>query len=156
MQADGHIGLLDILLLERVQSHLHLLPQAVPVTMDNCANAFVTLIEALLHVADLTEQKVVHTRNHILRAILSSEQLLDIDQTAIQRMPVNLGQVLYQLSGLLQRDKMHLMAVIETSMWVDRLMTQEEQDVLDLLYWRLELEVEPQHMHGSSKMALEI
>jgi Zn-dependent protease with chaperone function len=156
IQSDGHIGLLDILLLERVKAHFHLLPDSVPVSLEDSTLAIVLLVESLLHVQQVTETQASKARVRVLRTILSPAQLLDVDLYAVKNKPINLGQVLQQLSGLLKREKMNVLAVAETCLWVDTRMTQEEQDVLDLLYWRFGFESQMLMDHTNKKMALEI
>lgn len=156
IQSDGHIGLLDMLLLERVKSHFHLLPDSVPVALEDSTTAIVSLVEALLHVQNISDEKTNQARVLVLRTILSPAQLLDIDLYKVKNKPINLGQVLHQLSGLLKREKMNVLAVAETCLWVDTRMTQEEQDVLDLLYWRFGFESQMVMEHTNKKMMLEI
>lgn len=156
IQSDGHIGLLDVLLLERVKAHFHLLPDSVPVALEDSTTAIVSLVEALLHVQNVTEDNANKIRVRVLRTILSSAQLMEVDLYSVKNKPINLGQVLQQLSGLLKREKMNVLAVAETCLWVDTRMTQEEQDVLDLLYWRFGFESQMLMDHTNKKMALEI
>ena len=41
------------------------------------------------------------------------------------------------MAGLLLRDRLSILGVAEICLWNDRIITQDEQDVLELLYWRL-------------------
>ncbi len=51
--------------------------------------------------------------------------------------PVDLAEVLSDMAGLLLRDRLSILGVAEICLWNDRIITQDEQDVLELLYWRL-------------------
>lgn len=156
IQSDNHIGLMDVLLLEHVKARLNQLPPVVPVAMDKCANAIAQLVEALLHVQRLHPEQIDMARERVLRTILSRQQLEDLELQEIMDGEINLGQVLQQLSGLLRREKMNVLAVAETCLWVDTHMTQEEQDVLDLLYWRLGFEAKSMVDHKAQLMSLEV
>ena len=41
------------------------------------------------------------------------------------------------MAGLLLRDRLSILGEAEICLWNDRIITQDEQDVLELLYWRL-------------------
>lgn len=156
IQADGFVGLLDILLLEKLKAKFGFLPAAVPVSMDHCIQALVLLVDALLHVREITEIHAVQTRTRILRTILTEDQLLGVNIESIKQSPVNLGHVLYQLSGLLSREKLNVLTMAEAALYLNADLTQEEQDVLDLLYWRLGFESYESFEHSRKKMVLEI
>ena len=156
IQSDNHIGLMDVLLLEHVKAKLKQLPPVVPVAMENCATAIAQLVEALLHVQRLHPEQIDKARERVLRTILTRRQIEALDLPQIIEAEINLGQVLHQLSGLLRREKMNVLAVAETCLWVDTHMTQEEQDVLDLLYWRLGFEAKTMVDHKAQLMSLEV
>lgn len=156
IQRDGYIGLLDILLLERVKSRLGLLPQVVPVALDQCTYTIVILIEALLHVQEITRVQQAKVRDKILKTILSPWQFNQVVNLIVTQQPVNLGLALYQLSGLLKRERMNILAAAETCLWSDTAITQEEQDVLELLYWRFGFEANTFADYTTRKLALEI
>lgn len=156
IQLDQHIGLMDVLLLEHVKAKLDQLPPVVPVAMENCAVAIARLVEALLHVQRLHPEQIDMARARVLKTILSRQQLESLDLQEVIDGEINLGQVLQQLSGLLRREKMNVLAVAETCLWVDTHMTQEEQDVLDLLYWRLGFEAKSMVDHKAQLMSLEV
>ena len=44
------------------------------------------------------------------------------------------------LSGLLLRDRLNILTIAERCLWSDRIITQDELDVLELLYWRFGFE----------------
>jgi len=48
-----------------------------------------------------------------------------------------LAEILNDMAGLLLRDRLSILGVAEICLWNDRIITQDEQDVLELLYWRL-------------------
>ncbi len=41
------------------------------------------------------------------------------------------------LRGLLLRDRLSILGIAEACLWSDRIVTQDELDVMELLYWRL-------------------
>ena len=51
--------------------------------------------------------------------------------------PIDLGEILNDIAGLLLRDRLSILGVAELCLWHDRVITQDELDVLELLYWRL-------------------
>jgi hypothetical protein len=51
--------------------------------------------------------------------------------------PIDLAEILNDMAGLLLRDRLSILGVAEICLWNDRIITQDEQDVLELLYWRL-------------------
>lgn len=48
-----------------------------------------------------------------------------------------MAEILNDMAGLLLRDRLSILGVAEICLWNDRIITQDEQDVLELLYWRL-------------------
>jgi hypothetical protein len=155
-QLDGHIGLLDILLLERVKAKLNQLPAVVPMSLENCGTAVTVLIESLLHVQELTPQQETEARVRVLRTVLLPQQFDRALKQPVIKEPINLGQVLQQLAGLLKRERMNILAAAETCLWSDTMISQEEQDVLNLLYWRLGFEAKTLADYTARKIALEI
>ena len=156
IQLDGQIGLLDMLLLERVKARLNQLPAIVPVSMENCGTAITVLVEALLHVQELNAVDEQKSRERVLRTILNPLQFKQAMQHSMTHQPVNLGQILHQLAGLLKRERMNVLSAAETCLWANTKITQEEQDVLDLLYWRLGFEPKTMVDYHAKKIALEI
>lgn len=156
VQLDGHIGLLDALLLERVKAKLHQLAPVLPVSLDHCGVAITFLVEALLHVQKLKPEQIGQARTRVLRTILSARQFEVAQNKQLTDEPVNLGQVLHQLAGLLKRERMHILAAAESCLWSDTVISQEEQDVLDLLYWRMGFEAKTLADYTARKIALEI
>ena len=92
----------------------------------------------------------------MLRTVLNSSQLEQALKNPSINEPVHLGQTLNQLAGLLKRERMNILAAAETCLWSDTVITQEEQDVLDLLYWRLGFEPKSMADYNAKKIALEI
>ena len=145
-----------MLLLERVKARLNQLPAIVPVSMENCGTAITVLVEALLHVQELNTADEQKSRERVLRTILNPPQFKQAMQHSIMYQPVNLGQILHQLAGLLKRERMNVLSAAETCLWANTRITQEEQDVLDLLYWRLGFEPKTMGDYHAKKIALEI
>ncbi|XID74207.1 M48 family metalloprotease [Alkanindiges sp. WGS2144] len=156
IQLDGQIGLLDVLLLERVKARLNQLPPVVPVAIENCGSAITILVEALLHVQNFSAEQKKISRERVLRTILTPQQFEQACKHPAAQRPVNLGQILHQLAGLLKRERMNVLAAAETCLWSDTIITQEEQDVLDLLYWRLGFEPKSMADYHAREIALEL
>ncbi|SDB85424.1 Zn-dependent protease with chaperone function [Acinetobacter boissieri] len=132
-QSDGYIGLLDILLLEKVKAKLNLLPVHMPTSSDSISTELTVLVDALLHVQHLGKESQKKRRIEILLQLVGEDIL--IDQTK-----VDLGLILHHMSGLLLRDRLKFLYIAEQCLWNDRVITQEELDVLKLLYWRFGFE----------------
>ena len=47
---------------------------------------------------------------------------------------------MHDISGLLLRDRLIILGIAELCLWNDRIITQDELDVLELLYWRFGFE----------------
>jgi hypothetical protein len=62
--------------------------------------------------------------------------------TEISDEPIDLAEVLNDISGLLLRDRLSILGIAEICLWNDRIITQDEFDVMELLYWRLGFEVD--------------
>ncbi|MBF7694981.1 M48 family metalloprotease [Acinetobacter rathckeae] len=129
IQSDSYIGLLDILLLEKVKAKLNLLPVHMPTSSDNISTELAILVDALLHVQHLGQDSQKKRRTDILM------QLIGEDLT-INQHHVDLGLILHHMGGLLLRDRLKFLYIAEQCLWNDRVITQEELDVLELLYWR--------------------
>jgi len=138
IQEDGEIGLLDALLLERVKAQLNLLPMHTPTSLENVKPQIVRLIDALLHVQQINSANQMDVRERILKKVLNEEELELYE--VISDEPIDLGEILNDISGLLLRDRLSILGVAEICLWNDRIITQDELDVLALLYWRLGFE----------------
>lgn len=62
--------------------------------------------------------------------------------TEISDEPIDLAEILNDISGLLLRDRLSILGIAEICLWNDRIITQDEFDVMELLYWRLGFEVD--------------
>ena len=51
-----------------------------------------------------------------------------------------MAEILNDIAGLLLRDRLAILSIAELCLWNDRIITQDELDVLQLLYWRLGFE----------------
>ena len=51
-----------------------------------------------------------------------------------------MAEILNDIAGLLLRDRLSMLGIAEVCLWSDRIMTQDELDVMELLYWRLGFE----------------
>ncbi|WOE31718.1 MULTISPECIES: M48 family metalloprotease [unclassified Acinetobacter] len=138
IQEDGEIGLLDALLLECVKDQLKLLPQRVPKSFIEVKPNIVRLIDALLHVQQINSENQLHVREDILKRILTPEELENYQEISDE--PIDLAEVLQDMAGLLLRERLIILADAELCLWSDRIITQDELDVLELLYWRLGFE----------------
>lgn len=151
IQEDGEIGLLDALLIEKVKAELNLLPIHRPTSMEEAKPQIVRLIDALLHVQQLNSANQLEVRYQILERVLTVEELELYEEISDE--PIDLGEILNDIAGLLLRDRLSILGVAEICLWNDRVITQDELDVLELLYWRLGFEsdeiVEQMHKQNS-------
>ena len=135
IQEDGEIGLLDALLIEQVKAELNLLTVHVPTALDEAKPQIVRLVDALLHVQQINSDRQMQARERILTRILTPHEM--ITYAEISDEPIDLAEILQDISGLLLRDRLSILGVAELCLWHDRVITQDELDVLELLYWRL-------------------
>lgn len=135
IQEDGEIGLLDALLLERVKYQLGLLPEQRPTALNEVKPQIVRLIDALLHVQQINSDNQMDVRDQILARILTAKELSQFEEVSDE--PLDLAEILNDIAGLLLRERLSLLGVAEICLWHDRIITQDELDVLELLYWRL-------------------
>ncbi len=131
---DQHISLVEVVLLERVRAHLGILPPSIPVAFDHCAPAIAILVEALLDTQHLPAELREAARVRILRTLLSPVLFKALEPVPPQ---VNLGIILQQLAGMPRHCRRKLIEAAETCLWANGFMSQEEQDIHDLLAWRL-------------------
>lgn len=140
IQEDGEIGLLDALLIEKVKSELNLLPIHRPTSMEEAKPQIVSLIDALLHVQQINSASQLGVRYQILERVLTLEELEFYEEISDE--PIDLGEIINDIAGLLLRDRLSILGIAEICLWHDRIITQDELDVLELLYWRLGFETE--------------
>ncbi|WP_216934293.1 MULTISPECIES: M48 family metalloprotease [unclassified Acinetobacter] len=138
IQEDGEIGLLDALLLEYVKDELNLLPAHIPTALDEVKPQIVRLIDALLHVQQINSGNQLEVRERILNRILTAQEV-DL-YNEISDEPIDLAEILNDIAGLLLRDRLSILGIAEACLWSDRIVTQDELDVMELLYWRLGFE----------------
>ncbi|MEB3766404.1 peptidase M48 [Acinetobacter sp. MD2] len=154
VQADGEIGLLDALLLERVKYQLNLLPERMPTAYDEVLPEAMRLMDALLHVQQINSSNQLEVREKLLVALIGKEHH-DYDQDVADE-PIDLGEIVQDISGLLLRDRLKILGLAEQCLWHDRVITQDELDVLQLLYWRLGFESEEIVSHILKKNSIMI
>ena len=140
IQEDGEIGLLDALLLEYVKFELNLLPLHTPTSLDEVKPHIVRLIDALLHVQQINSLNQLDVREKILKRVLTAKELEMY--TEISDEPIDLAEILNDIAGLLLRDRLSILGIAELCLWNDRIITQDELDVLELLYWRFGFETD--------------
>ena len=140
IQEDGEIGLLDALLIEKVKHELNLLPMHTPTSLENVKPQIVRLIDALLHVQQINSANQLDVRYQILERVLSKDELELFEEISDE--PIDLGEIVNDIAGLLLRDRLSMLGVAELCLWNDRIITQDELDVLELLYWRLGFETD--------------
>lgn len=139
-QADGEIGLLDGLLIERVKYQLNLLPTHMPTAFEDVLPEIVRLMDALLHVQQLNTSNQLEIRENLIRKLIRPEDWQHYQDLSDE--PIDLGEILQDISGLLLRDRLRILSIAEECLWNDRVITQDELDVLQLLYWRLGFETD--------------
>ncbi|NHB57093.1 M48 family metalloprotease [Acinetobacter shaoyimingii] len=154
IQEDGEIGLLDALLIERVKAELGLMPIHRPSSLEEAKPQIVRLVDALLHVQQINSANQFEVRYKILERILTSEELELYEEISDE--PIDLGEILNDIAGLLLRDRLIILGIAETCLWNDRIITQDELDVLELLYWRLGFETEQMldQMHKKNSLMI--
>lgn len=135
IQEDGEIGLLDALLIEKVKAELNLMPIHRPSSLEEAKPQVVRLIDALLHVQQLNTANQLEARHKILTRVLSPEEISLYEEISDE--PIDLSEILNDIAGLLLRDRLSILGIAEICLWNDRVITQDELDVLELLYWRL-------------------
>ena len=140
IQEDGEIGLLDALLLERVKYELNLMPVHAATALEDVKPSIVRLIDALLHVQQINSDSQLEVREKILKQILTQQELEFYSDISDE--PIDLAEILNDIAGLLLRDRFSILAIAEYCLWNDRIITQDELDVLELLYWRLGFETD--------------
>ena len=140
IQEDGEIGLLGALLIECVKFELNLLPLHAPTALEEEKPQIVRLIDALLHVQQINSLQQIDVREKILKRVLTSKEIEMY--TEISDEPIDLSEILNDIAGLLLRDRLSILSVAEICLWNDRIITQDELDVLELLYWRLGFQTE--------------
>ncbi len=96
------------------------------------------LIDALLHVQQINSDNQLEVREKILNRILTKEELEFYRDISDE--PIDLAEILNDISGLLLRERLSILGVAEICLWNDRIITQDELDVLQLLYWRIGFE----------------
>ena len=138
VQEDGEIGLLDALLVERVRAELGLMPPTLPTAFEDVKYQVVRLIDAILHVQQINTADQMQCRNRILTKLLD-ELEYEVFSTVTEE-PIDLYFILSQVSGLLMHQRLSILGMIERGIWGDRVITQDELDVLELIYWRLGFE----------------
>ena len=138
IQEDGEIGLLDALLIEKVKAELNLLPIHTPSSLENVKPQIVRLIDALLHVQQINSANQLDVRYQILERVLTEDELELFEEISDE--PIDLGEIVNDIAGLLLRERLIILGVAEVCLWNDRIITQDELDVLELLYWRLGFE----------------
>jgi Zn-dependent protease with chaperone function len=138
IQEDGEIGLLDALLLEKVKYELSLMPLHMPVSLEDAKPQIVRLVDALLHVQQINSPNQLDVRYKILQQVLTLDELSLYEEISDE--PLDLAEILNDIAGLLLRDRLSMLGIAELCLWHDRIITQDELDVLELLYWRLGFE----------------
>ncbi|MEC7119605.1 MAG: M48 family metalloprotease [Pseudomonadota bacterium] len=143
VQSDGQVSLSDVLLLEWFKATVGLLPDSLPVALEDCAQDVKILVEGLLQLQQLSAAQQDLVRHRILRTVLAKSEDIQHPNLLAQALPtdkrVYLAQVLARLAGLPHHQRVGVLEVAETCLWADTRMSQEEQDVLDLLHWRFYL-----------------
>jgi hypothetical protein len=111
------------------------MPAHLPTSFEDVKAQIVHLIDALLHVQQINSPNQLEVRERILQQILAPEEMQIYADISDE--PLDLAEILNDVSGLLLRDRLNILAIAERCLWSDRIITQDELDVLELLYWRL-------------------
>jgi hypothetical protein len=135
IQSDGQVALADVLLLEWLKAKVSLLPDSLPIAFADCHYDLQVLVDALLQMQQLPLAQQTPIRIRVLQTLF---QVID-EPPPMLTGPVDLGALLTRLAGLPHLHRVSIVAVIETCLWADLPMSQDEHDVLALLRWRLGL-----------------
>jgi hypothetical protein len=109
-----------------------------PTSLGEVKPDIVRLIDALLHVQQINSLNQLDVREKILKRVLGAKELEMY--TEISDEPIDLAEILNDIAGLLLRDRLSILGIAELCLWNDRIITQDELDVLQLLYWRFGFE----------------
>ena len=82
----------------------------------------------------------LEAREHILQKVLQADELSMYEEISDE--PIDLAEILNDIAGLLLHDRLTILGIAELCLWTDRIITQDELDVLELLYWRLGFETD--------------
>lgn len=140
IQEDGEVGLLDALLLEKVKYGLNLMPMHMPASLEEVKPQIVRLVDALLHVQQINSPNQLEVRDRVLSHILKYEEMYLYQEISDE--PIDLAEILNDCAGLLLRERLVILGISEMCLWSDRIITQDELDVLELLYWRFGFETQ--------------
>lgn len=109
-----------------------------PTSIEEVKPQIVRLIDALLHVQQINSPNQLEVRDRILSHILTLEEMVWYEEISDE--PIDLAEILNDCAGLLLRDRLSILGIAEMCLWSDRIITQDELDVLELLYWRFGFE----------------
>jgi len=109
-----------------------------PVSLEDAKPQIVRLVDALLHVQQINSPNQLDVRYRILQQVLTLDELSLYEEISDE--PLDLAEILNDIAGLLLRDRLSMLGIAELCLWHDRIITQDELDVLELLYWRLGFE----------------
>lgn len=137
MQADGCIGLVDSLLLEWLKSYVNVRTLSLPLSKQDCTADLCLFADALLASSGVDRSQQVVLREQLLCKILNTHQ---VSLPTYTNITVDLGLMLNRLSGLPRHERLNLLQITEAYLWTNLRMTQEECDLMALLYWRFGLQ----------------
>ncbi|MGA5988979.1 hypothetical protein ACPB4A_25300, partial [Escherichia coli] len=120
---------LDALLLEKVKYELNLMPLHMHVSLEDAKPQIVRLVDALLHVQQINSPNQLDVRYKILQQVLTLDELSLSDEISDE--PLDLAEILNDIAGLLLRDRLSMLGIAELCLWHDRIITQDELDVLE-------------------------
>ena len=93
-----------------------------------------------MHVQQINSVNQLDVRERILERVLTADELITYEEISDE--PIDLSETLNDMAGLLLRDRLMVLGIAEICLWNDRIITQDELDVLELLYWRLGFKTE--------------
>jgi hypothetical protein len=105
------------------------MPAHLPTSFEDVKAQIVHLIDALLHVQQINSPNQLEVRERIFSNFTPEEMQIYAD---ISDEPLDLAEILNDVSGLLLRDRLNILAIAERCLWSDRIITQDELDVLEL------------------------
>ncbi len=139
IQADGKISILDVLLLDYLKQKLNLLEVTMPTALQEIKPQLVQLFDALLCLQQLSHEERQIVRTKILSNALTQHEF---EQNYVESLnqPIDLACIFRSISGLLLRERLGVLTIVESCLWSDHVITQDELDILQLLYDRFGFE----------------
>lgn len=136
-EIDGTVSLLEALILERVAFQLGLQPKFTEIKATDAQVA--TAFKMLTHAVLVNDQHTAEERASIRSRMQKLVNIPDAAFAQAKAEKMSLGQCIQRLAAQPAARTHSILATIETTMLADGKLSQDEQDMLSLLAWRLSL-----------------